>query len=263
MKRRVKLLLVGVITVASMAIVFGMAPISQNQAYHSFADNRTFIGLPNFLNVVTNLPFIFIGIYGFLLLGKFYGTKPIFLIYATLCLGIFLTGLGSSYYHYNPNNFTLIFDRVPMTIVFVSFTMFAFAECINARLALILFIPILMIGLASVLYWGYTELLGHGDLRFYGFVQFYPILFIPLLVFLFHPACYNQWLTTLLLIITCYGVAKLFEHFDKEIYLYTGFISGHSLKHLAAAISCWFIVRLFIKTAKLFNGYGNTFLLVE
>jgi hypothetical protein len=94
---------------ASLAVLLLLPPILQDQSYHRFADERTLFGIPNFWNVVSNLPFIVVGAAG---LRQFYRDPATLALF----LGIFLTGFGSSYYHWNPNNDTLFWDRLPMTL---------------------------------------------------------------------------------------------------------------------------------------------------
>ena len=89
---------------ASLAALLLLPPILQDQSYHRFADERTLFGIPNFWNVVSNLPFIAVGAVG---LRQFYRDPATLALF----LGIFLTGFGSSYYHWNPNNDTLFWDR--------------------------------------------------------------------------------------------------------------------------------------------------------
>jgi len=163
-----------------------------------------------------------------------------------LFLGIILTALGSAFYHLNPNNNTIVWDRIPMTIIFMAFTAITIAEFINPLLARNLLLPFLFLGIGSVLWWYYTEIKGHGDLRVYFFVQFYPMIFTPLIMVLYYTGESKFSFRYLGLILVWYIVAKIFEHFDLTIYAYTG-ISGHTLKHLAAAVSTLYFVLLFRK----------------
>lgn len=139
------------------------------------------------------------------------------------------------------------FDRIPMTLVFMSFLSATISECINIRAGKYLLFPLLIAGITSVLWWHHTESVGRGDLRFYGFAQFYPIIFAPLIYLFFRSSIYKKGFYSLVMAIGWYAIAKVFEHFDKDIYSFTGFISGHSVKHLAAAVATWFLVKMFAK----------------
>ena len=247
MKFSTKILLLGLLTITGLVITFLLSPKPQSNSYHAFADHTQFLGIANFLNVFTNLPFIIVGIIGLRLLSKTAVKRPIAVIYGVLFTGIFLIGLGSSYYHLAPNNNSLVWDRIPMTIVFMAFLTAVIAECINIKTGRLLLFPLVIVGIASVLWWNYTEQIGHGDMRLYGFVQFYPVIVIPVILMLFpSPVNAKAW-RSLMWVVIWYIFAKLFEHFDKEIYVTTGFVSGHSLKHIAAATATWYMVHAFAK----------------
>jgi len=233
-----------ILTIMAITGIYLIPPMAQSLSFHSFADHRTLIGVPNFANVTSNLPFLFVGIWGFVTLRRFSTPRPIFLMYTLLFTGVILTGLGSAYYHSNPNNDSLVWDRIPMTIVFMAFLSATVAELIGRRLGARLLIPLVIVGIGSVLWWHYTEGLGHGDLRLYYLVQFYPMLAIPLILWLYYDPTHKPALLCLVWVVLWYIVAKLLEHWDYPIYSLFG-ISGHTLKHIAAAASTWYFVVLF------------------
>lgn len=247
MQFRTKVILLGLITLIFIIAIALMKPLPQDLAYHNFADSVTWMSVSNFLNVISNLPFIFIGAIGLSYLRKSLANSAIRVIYFVLFTGVFLIGFGSAYYHFNPNNNSLVFDRIPMTIVFTAFLSAVVAECINQSFGRQLLFPLVAIGISSVLWWNYTELQGHGDLRFYMFIQFYPMLIIPVILLMFPSPLNAKVWRPLLLVVGWYVIAKVLEKFDVEIYTLTGFLSGHSLKHLAAAVATWYMVVMFHK----------------
>ena len=85
--------------IASLVALLPLPPLLQDQAYHQFADQRELFGIPNFWNVVSNLPFVAVGAVGLLRFHRDVTTTVLF-------AGIFLTGFGSSYYHLDPNDST-------------------------------------------------------------------------------------------------------------------------------------------------------------
>ena len=242
-----KVLLLILLSIVVTVITFMFKRIPQSLTYHQFADRRPLWGLPNGWNVLSNIPFLFIGMFGFSLLGKSSADKRFNLIYTCLFIGIFFTGLGSAYYHYRPDNNTLVYDRLPMTIAFMSLLSATIAESIDLKTGRRLLFPLLIIGVGSVLLWHFTELKDAGDLRLYGLVQFYPILLIPLILMLFPSSQNKSALQPLMMAVIWYIIAKILEHFDKQIYSLGEVVSGHSLKHLAAAFATWYLVLLFIK----------------
>lgn len=254
MQFRTKIIILGFTVIASVVIAALLKPISQDLAYHHFADSNTMVGVFNFLNVISNLPFLIVGVIGLSALKKAGVKGTIAVIYLVLFTGILLIGFGSAYYHYMPDNNRLVFDRIPMSIVFMAFLSAVVSECINIKAGRILLFPLVILGISSVLWWHNTELQGRGDLRFYLVIQFYPVLIIPVILIMFpSPVNAKSW-RSLMFVVIWYVVAKVFEHFDVEIYTATGFISGHTLKHIAAAAATWYMVDMFVKKYVLRSG---------
>lgn len=229
--RRVLVLLA--LMAASLVGLLLLPPIAQDQSYHEFADQRTLFGIPNFWNVVSNFPFVAIGAVG---LWQFRRNPAIDVLF----LGILLTGFGSAYYHLDPNDRTLFWDRLPMAISFMAILAISIEERVDAKAGTVLLWPLIAVGVFSLLLWRWT-----GDLRLYGWVQFFPCLALPLLFLLF-PAKYSgtsYWVVAAAL----YALAKLFEFYDSAIYSMGSILSGHTLKHIAAAAACFVVLRHFQK----------------
>ncbi|TAN66658.1 MAG: alkaline phytoceramidase [Methylobacter sp.] len=232
--KRLKIMLA--IIIVAVIVVFSIDPIAQEPTYHNFADQRRIFSIANFFNVLSNLPFVIVGIMGIRLVALHQttgGLAELRSLYLTFFIGVFLTGFGSAYYHYQPGNQTLLWDRLPMTIAFMALFCAIIGEYISTHLAQKLFVPLLIAGIASVVYWYVTELNGHGDLRAYVLVQFLPILLIPLILWLFDSTLDND--KYIWGVIGAYTLSKLMELFDARLYDILGLLSGHSLKHLAAA----------------------------
>ena len=248
MSIRLKLILLILLTLISIGVVLTLRPVAQDPAYHHFTDSRTIFGIPNFANVISNFLFMVVGVQGLLVLSKSSASRRMSLIYAILFSGIFLTGLGSGHYHWHPDNDRLVYDRLPMTMVFMSLLAATIAEKINEKAGAYFLFPLLAIGIFSVIWWHYTEGKGQGDLRLYGLVQFYPMILIPLILLLFTETTANKADLQLIWVVIWYGVAKLCEIFDKPIFSALGFISGHPIKHIAAAIATLYLIKLFNST---------------
>ena len=222
--------LYGLMVVTLLALL-PLPPLLQNQEYHQFADQREIFGIPNFWNVVSNLPFIAVGAIG---LAHFRRDATTFVLFG----GIFLTGFGSSYYHLNPNDQTLFWDRLPMTLCFAAILSAVVEERVDARAGSALLRPLVAIGIFSLLLWRWTD-----DLRLYAWAQFFPFLALVLILSLFPPKFVgtSYWVAAAAL----YALAKLLEHYDHQIYSFGGILSGHTLKHLSAAAACFAILKLF------------------
>jgi hypothetical protein len=244
MQAKAKLWLLLGLTVLAAGIVLCLRPIAQVPGYHDFADRRTVWGIPNCWNVLSNLPFVAIGIVGLATVWAARVAGLVRWMYRVLFMGVLLTGFGSAFYHWHPDNDTLVWDRIPMTLVFMSLLAATVAELVSTRLGLGLFVPLLVLGVGSVLYWHWTELRGHGDLRLYGLVQFFPVLVIPVLMCLFYNPAYRPAILSLVWVVVWYVVAKVAEVLDRPIYEVIG-VSGHTIKHLAAAVSTGYLVQMF------------------
>ncbi|MBS1665498.1 MAG: ceramidase domain-containing protein [Bacteroidetes bacterium] len=244
MKLKVKSSALLALTAAAFIVTFRLPAIPQPPEFHQFADARTLYGIPNFFNVVSNLPFLLISVYGWNSLRRNQSSLMIRLIYSMLFLGIALTAFGSAYYHYNPGNKTLVWDRLPLTTIFMAATCAAIAELVSERLALFLLFPLLLTGAGSVIWWSHSQEQGHGDLRLYFLVQYYPMVLIPTLLLLYYKPVHKPVLRSLTGVVGWYVIAKIFEHWDIPVYRALG-ISGHTLKHLAAAVSTGYFVVLY------------------
>jgi len=222
-----------------ISVMIFIPAIQQDPAYHLFVDARLMLGVSNLLNVVSNIPFLFIGLLGVVLIIR---NSDVAIIleqkwsYLIFFVGVLLVSLGSGYYHLNPSNETLVWDRLPMTIAFMAFFSIILSEFISVKVGRILFIPLIVIGLFSIWYWNYTEQNGTGDLRLYALVQFLPMLLIPIILLSFR--CRFTLVKYYWFFLAMYVLAKLMEMFDAVIYDYLVFISGHSIKHLLASLGC-------------------------
>lgn len=244
-KTTLKYLLTGVAVMAAVAMLF-VQPIPQPEAFHQFADIRHVFSVANFWNVISNTVFFLIGVTALqkLVSNKLVIVAQVKAAYYSFFMGVLLVAFGSAYYHYHPNNFTLVWDRLPMTIAFMSLLGIALAEMLSVTAGRLGLIPFLGTGLISIAYWQYGELQHHGDLRLYALVQFLPILLLLLLLLFGQRRFTTQWGYWALL--AAYILAKLAEHFDAAIYTITGeLMAGHLLKHLLSAQGLWlFLVYL-------------------
>jgi hypothetical protein len=239
------LLVALVIVIAIAAALFPATP--QPQSYHHFADQRSWLGIPNFGDVASNLGFTIVGAWGLIALlrrgpGAISFTDPRERwFYELIFLGMFLTAFGSSYYHFAPDNARLVWDRLPMTIVFMSLVAAVIAERVSVNAGVRLWPALLATGIASVLVWRASELRGNGDLRFYAAVQAGSILILLLALFL--PARYTRG-SDFAVVVGFYVLAKILETADRKVFAIGQIVSGHTLKHLAAAAAGYWVLRM-------------------
>ncbi|MGC3983211.1 MAG: ceramidase domain-containing protein [Steroidobacteraceae bacterium] len=234
-----KLWILVIVSLLAVVVLCFVGRIPQDLAYHQFADFRQFGGINNFSNVLSNLPFLLIGLLGLWRYPRL-AERESKAGYWVLCMGVVLVGFGSAAYHYAPSNTSLLWDRLPMTVAFMALLSLLLSERVignykNATLWLLV-----ACGMVAALYWSWTELQGRGDLRPYVLVQFLPILLMPLILLLF-PARYLRG-SLLFVAFVLYFSAKVCEHFDYEIFTMTRCVSGHTLKHAVAALAVLCII---------------------
>ena len=245
-----------VFTVLCIVAAILVPAIPQPAEYHQFADRRRAFGIDNFSNVVTNAGFLIAGLAGLVVIfsGRAYfefsrERWPWVLFFA----GMLLAAVGSSYYHVAPNNERLFWDRLPMTMAFAGLVASQFVDRIGVRAGLAVVVPLLVAGVASVIYWRWTEHAGAGNVVPYIILQGYVVVVLASLA-LKVPSRYTR-ANDLYWIFGWYVVGKLFEAFDAPVFAFGNIVSGHSLKHLAASgsgfVACYMLMQ---RTLRLRDG---------
>jgi len=253
-------LLLGICAAAISVVFVFVPPFPQPLEYHGFADSRSAWGIPNFGDVLSNIPLLLAGLYGLWVLVKRDEAGPwsgdARLPLAVFFIGVLLVVPGSAYYHWSPNNWTLFWDRLPMTVAFMGLLAAVVTDRINAKAGVRYVLPALVIiGMASVIFWISSELGCDfaksfnaayfptievhctGDLRAYALAHFLPVLIIPLILWLWPRGQYITW-RAIIWAFVFYALAKFAEHYDHQIYKLLGsVVSGHTLKHLFAAMA--------------------------
>ncbi|KAL1568862.1 hypothetical protein AAHA92_00416 [Salvia divinorum] len=235
----------GIAILCFVVLMLVTPAIPQSQEYHNFADQREFLGIPNFLNVISNFPFLVVGLVGLVLCyygnyfklslpGELFGWTFFF-------AGVAAVAFGSSYYHLEPNDARLVWDRLPMTVAFTSIIAIFIIERVDARKGTFSIIPLTLAGIVSILYWRFFD-----DLRPYAVIQFVPCIAIPVMAILLPPMYTHS--THWLWAAGFYILAKIEEAADVPIYNVTFHImSGHTLKHLCAALVPVFLTLMLAK----------------
>jgi hypothetical protein len=261
-KHHLRHALVPLLLVMATLVLILLGPIPQDQAYHRFEDSRTILGIPNFFDVITNLPFLFIGLLG---LSAARGQRPVSMrrICTVLFLGFVLLAFGSGYYHWRPWDGSLVLDRIPIAIIFMSFFCIILHDHVGEWYGGWALLPLNLLGIYSVVSWYMGERMGTGDLRTYILVQFFPLLAMPLLVWL-HPSR-HQHRRHLVWIYLFFILARAGEAWDAEIYhALNGLLGGHALKHVFMALAGFQVLRMVRQrstghpTGPVFFGHGGS-----
>lgn len=246
---RHRVALVAGLAALAVVIVAWLPPIPQDPEYHRFADARRLAAVPNGANVLSNAAFLAVGAAGAAWLlhrGAVTRDGPFTERWELAAAGIFtlgtvLTGIGSAYYHLAPDNARLVWDRLPMTLMFMSLLAIALGDRVGSAVGRWGLGPLLALGVASVGVWHATEVAGRGDLRLYALVQFLPTVLIPVLL----VSCPGRftgaaWLWGAL---GMNVTGKVFELADHGFFSASG-VSGHTMKHLATAAATACVLRM-------------------
>jgi hypothetical protein len=235
-------------TLLSIAAAFLLPAIPQPAAYHDFADRRAGFGIENVLDVVSNVGFLLAGIAGLVVVLR-PRTRFEFAAerwpYGIFFLGLLLTAAGSAYYHLAPDNERLFWDRLPITIALMALIAAQLVDRVSARAGLALLVPMLLAGAGSAVYWIATERAGAGNLVPYVVLQGYAVVILLVLALLL-PSRYTRG-SDVYWVFAAYVIAKLMELFDRELFALGNLVSGHTLKHLAAAVAGFVVCRMLLR----------------
>ena len=217
---------------ATIALCYG--PVAQLQNYHDFADQHTLFGIPHGGDVLSNFGFALVALWGWRHLAPARSHPALaagWAGYQLFLIGILLTAFGSTWYHLDPDNARLVWDRLPITLACGGLLAGVWGDA-RQRNSLGLAAGLALAGMASVAWWYYTELAGSGDLRPYLLLQVLPILLIPLLQWMHGAPRAERWAFSGALLL--YVFAKFAEINDHQIAAVLGGPTGHTLKHLLA-----------------------------
>jgi hypothetical protein len=249
----------------ALAIIVGIAAllvprVDLPPSYHHFADQRSWLDIPNFGNVASNVAFLITGLWGLAFLSRktsldqFIDPRERW-PYLIVFIGLLLTAFGSAYYHLAPDNDRLVWDRVPMTIVFMPLVSALIAERSGVEVGLWLLPILTAVGVGSVIQWHLSVERGAGDLRFFGAVQLYAVL--ALFAVLLSPPRYTRG-SDLLVVAGLYVLAKICETADRQIFSVGHIVSGHTLKHLVSGFAGFWILRMLQKRRALHANVVST-----
>ena len=229
------------LAVAALAVLAALLPATGLPAgYHDFADQRTLLGLPHALDVLSNLPFAVMVAWGLWWLRRVpldrLGTAQRGLA-GLLFIGLIATAFCSSGYHLDPHDAGLCIDRVGMSLAFAGLLGLAAADRISARAGVALAALVAVAAPATAL----VAWLG-GNMTPWAVLQGGGLVLLAALA-LRRPQPRALGFS-IIGVIAFYAVAKALELADAPVFALTQqLISGHSAKHLVAALAAWPVVR--------------------
>jgi hypothetical protein len=238
MRRWIAFAPAAVVVLAALALLL-VGPIAQPAGYHGFADRRTALGVPNAADVLSNAGFALVGLWGLARLWPSRRGPALAAGWPGHCLflvALVLVAAGSGYYHLAPDDFRIQWDRLPIALACAGLLAGVVPE-LEPRASGRLWAALLAVAaVASVLWWSAT-----GDLRPYVLLQASPLLLIPLWQAIYRAPREDRIAYGAAILV--YAAAKVAEIYDREIYSALGWMSGHTAKHLLAALASWVVVR--------------------
>ncbi|MGE5490952.1 MAG: alkaline phytoceramidase [Actinomycetota bacterium] len=242
MKRWLTFLPPGIVLAAVTAMLVH-GPIPQLANYHDFADQSVLLGLPHGADVASNLGFALVGLWGWLCLfpeRDHPALRAGWPGYGLFLAALTLTAVGSSFYHWAPDNARLLWDRLPIALACAGLLAAVRGETRSETNCGMDTISLAAFAVGSVAWWYLTESLGRGDLRPYLLLQGAPLALVPLWQWIYGaPRADRVWFGAAL---GFYIHAKGAEVYDHQLLAALGWISGHTLKHLLATAAAWLLV---------------------
>lgn len=224
-------LLLGAAALLALAVFGPALPTSAHQ--HAFADQRAWLGVPCALDVLSNLPFATAGAWGLAWLRRAVLDSTSRALAALFFAGLLCTAAGSAMYHWQPEDTSLVWDRLGMVLPFASLLGLAAHGRVSERAGWAAAGAVLLAGPLAVGTWAWG-----GNLLPWAVVQLGGMLVVLALAAL--PRRAGTLALNLGAVIALYGAAKLFEAADHAVFEATGqWLSGHSIKHVLAACAAW------------------------
>lgn len=226
---------------ALAALLLWLPPLAQPLEYHRFADGRMWFGVPNFLNVASNVAFLLVAACGLRAVAVTAAVQAERVSYGVLFFALAATGVGSAYYHLAPDNHSLFWDRLPMSAAFAALVAAQVGERWSPRAGIWSLAVLVAAGMGTVLWWRYSAVIGRENVLPYIGFQGGALLAVSFLLLL--PARYSHG-AYLLAGIFLYALALGAELFDHIIFSWGQGVSGHTVKHVLAALAVYQVVRM-------------------
>jgi hypothetical protein len=224
-----------IVTVGAAAALLVYGPIPQLANYHAFADERVLLGIPHWGDVLSNAGFAVVAVWGLAVVSTTRGNLAGRLGYGLFLVSLLLTSIGSSFYHWAPDNSRLVWDRLPIALACAGLLSAVRAESKPDVNELAWTAGLAASAVLSGLWWYVTESAGQGDLRPYLLLQGLPLVLVPL--WQAHARAPRAARAAFGIVILLYVVAKIAEVNDHTLYNSLDMLSGHTIKHILAALA--------------------------
>jgi uncharacterized membrane protein len=225
-----RLLMASILIFALGAALQFIWPLPQPASYHHFADERSMGALHNAADVLSNVVILVAGLLNLRWVVRHASQQPPqFPGMLAAAIGLILTAYGSAYYHFAPSDATLVWDRLPMTIVFAGILAMLWTSVTGKRTSWLQLAILVIVSVGTVGYWlAFDSLWPYAELQFGGLAL---IVVMTLIRKVDAPLAWGS-------VIGFYALAKVFETLDWQIWGLTDHLfAGHALKHIASGFA--------------------------
>ena len=230
-------LALGVAAAGVLVLLALLPPVCRGPGFHHYADERAWLGLPNAADVLTNLPFVLVGLAGLALAPRVPARDRLGV--RLLFGGFVLLGLGSGAYHLYRTDLTLVLDWLPIALVLAWLSALVITDRVGARAGRVAGWILPAAAVASVLVWWLGGGTAGGDMRWYVGLQLSLVAAVPVIVLLYPRGALGT--RELWLAVACFGAARVVNKADGWLLDHVG-LSGHSCKHLVAGLAAYFVL---------------------
>ncbi len=219
-----------IVTVGAALALAAYGPIAQFANYHDFADQRTVLGVPHAFDVLSNVGFAIVALWGMRngLSRRSYG-------YALFVVSLLLTAAGSAFYHLEPNDMRLVWDRLPIALACAGLLAAVRAESRGRRNDAVETVALAVAAVGSVYWWDIS-----GDLRPYLLLQALPLVLTPLWQWIY--CAQRERRIAFAAAIALYVLAKVAELNYEAIFAALSVVSGHTVKHVLSTLASAIVV---------------------
>jgi hypothetical protein len=230
---------VAAVAALPFAIAAALGAVRHGPSFHRYADQRAVLGIPHGLDVLSNLPFIVVGVAMLVSLGRV--ADPLLRRLGRACaVATVAVGLGSAAYHVAPSDASLVLDWAPIAVLLVLLDALVIADRASRRLGMFAAVALPLLAIASVLAWYQGGGTAGGDMRGYLAVQAMGVALVPALLLLYPRGALRD--RDLWLALAGFAAMRGLHAADGALLAAIG-VSGHSLKHVVAALAAALALR--------------------